>query len=211
PGTHGLESMTIPPNFGSKHKLPPAARVILCVGPLEVSKGVLEAIWAFHILGFLFPDLHLLVIGEGPDRDRLLQLAKNVFPGRLIFLGAMPDWTDFLSRAEIVWVPSLVPRGFNVALEAMAAGKPVIASRWPGLTNIIGNGETGVLVAPGDKVGLARQTRLLLDDLNKGRQWGEAGRRRARECFSVEALARAYLSLYESFSNSDYSNSQNRR
>lgn len=202
PGIHAFEPTAIQADFDLKVKRPPEGRVILCIGPLETSKGILEAIWAFHILGYLFANLYLVIVGEGPDHERLSRLGKNVFPGRLIFLGARPDWSDILARAEVVWVPSLKARGFNVALEAMAAGKPIVASRLPGLTEIIVDGQTGFFIEPGDKVGLARQTRLLLDDPEKGRRMGEAGRRRAAEKFSVEALAHAYENLYKSISNS---------
>ena len=95
-------------------------------------------------------------------------------------------------------MPSLKPRGFNVALEAMTAGKPVVASRLPGLTEIIEDAENGFLVQPGDKVNMAKKTRLILDDANRRRQMGEAGRRRAQERFSVDSLAQAYSRLYQS-------------
>ena len=80
----------------------------------------------------------------------------------------------------------------------MAAGKPVIASRVIGLSDIVVEGATGGLMTPGDKVGLARQTRPLLEDAAKRLQLGEAGRRQAQEKFSVPAMARAYQDLYES-------------
>jgi glycosyltransferase involved in cell wall biosynthesis len=177
-------------------------QIILCIGPLEASKGFKEAIWAFHILGYLFPELRLVLVGVGPDRARLTRLSKTVFPDRIIFLGSDFDLHAALARADVVWVPSLLPRGFNVALEAMAAGKPIVASRLPGLSDIIADGEAGILVPAADKVSLARQTRLLLEDPIKSRALGEAGQRRAREAFSLESMARAYRSLYESVLNS---------
>jgi glycosyltransferase involved in cell wall biosynthesis len=82
----------------------------------------------------------------------------------------------------------------------MAAGKPVVASRVAGLMDIVSDLETGILVAPGDKVGLARQTRLLLDDPKRGQLLGEAGRHRAAKFFSVQSMTHAYISLYESVS-----------
>jgi glycosyltransferase involved in cell wall biosynthesis len=71
-----------------------------------------------------------------------------------------------------------------------------VASRWPGLAEVIAEGETGVLVAPGDPAGLARETRGLLDDPERRRRLGEAGRRRAAERFSAEAMVRRYEALY---------------
>jgi glycosyltransferase involved in cell wall biosynthesis len=168
------------------------------VGPLEASKGIKDAVWAFHILGFLFPDLYLLLVGEGPERERLDRLAAGLFPERMISLGSLPDYGKVLGRAEVVWVPSLKPRGYNVALEAMAAGKPVVASRLPGLTEIVQDAETGYLIPVGDKVSLARKTRLILDDPNVRLRMGEAGRRRARERFSLDSLVQTYVKLYHS-------------
>jgi glycosyltransferase involved in cell wall biosynthesis len=167
------------------------------MGPLEPSKGFKEAVWGFHILASLYEELYLVVIGDGSDRVRMNRMAHSLFPERVILLGARADCRNILARAEVVWVPSHVPRGFNVALEAMAAAKPVIASRVIGLNDIVVEGVTGGFMTPGDKVGLARQTRPLLEDAAKRIQWGEAGRRRVQEKFSVPSLARAYQDLYE--------------
>jgi glycosyltransferase involved in cell wall biosynthesis len=97
----------------------------------------------------------------------------------------------------VVWVPSLAESGFNVALEAMALGRAVVASRLPGLAEIIGDGKSGLLANPGNKVDLARQTRLLLDEAGRRRQLGDAARRRVAEHFSSAALVRRYSELYQ--------------
>src|SRR5262249_41276995 len=57
--------------------LPKGARFIVCVGPLEAQKGYLDAIWAFDILKFLYADLHLVIAGEGPDRERLERFVRS--------------------------------------------------------------------------------------------------------------------------------------
>jgi glycosyltransferase involved in cell wall biosynthesis len=198
PGVGGTCSAGAEQGSFDDPRLPENARVVLCLGPLEASKGIKDAVWAFHILGFLFPDLYLVLVGEGPEQERLDRLAAGLFPERMIALGSLPDYGKILARAELVWVPSLKPRGFNVALEAMAAGKPVVASRLPGLTEIVQDGETGLLFPTGDKVSLAKKTRLILDDPSRRRQMGEAGRRRAQERFSVGSLAQAYMKLCQS-------------
>jgi glycosyltransferase involved in cell wall biosynthesis len=197
----GIDSLVRPdraPSSNGTESLPQQSRLILCMGPLEPSKGFKEAIWAFHILAFLYEDLRLVVIGEGPDRVRMNRMAHSFYAERVIFLGARVDFREVLARAEVVWVPSHVPRGFNVALDAMAAAKPVIASRVIGLSDIVVDGVTGGFMTPGDKVGLARQTRPLLEDAAKRIQLGEAGLRRVQEKFSVASLARAFQQLYES-------------
>jgi glycosyltransferase involved in cell wall biosynthesis len=194
----GVRPCINPSGHGSDIDLPAKARVVLCVGPLEASKGIKDAVWAFHILGFLFADLYLILVGEGPEHERLDRLAAGLFPERMIALGSMVDYGGILARADVVWAPSLKPRGFNVVLEAMAAGKPVVASRLPGLTEIVQDSETGFLYPVGDKVSLAKKTRLILDDPNRRRQMGEAGGRRVQERFSVDSLARAHVRLYQS-------------
>ena len=108
-----------------------------------------------------------------------------------------PTWRRGVHAAELAWVPSRAGGGVNAALEAMAAGKPVVATRLPALAEIVTDGEVGCLVPPGDKTELARQTRFLLNDADRRRAYGEAGRRRAAEHFSVERLVRRCAELYE--------------
>src|SRR5262249_32113911 len=109
--------------------LPVAARIIACVGPIEVSKAYLDAIWAFDILKYLYPDLHLVIAGDGPDRERLENFVRaDQHRAAVHVIGSQSEIETLLLRAEVVWVPSRVERGMNVALEAMARGRPVVAS-----------------------------------------------------------------------------------
>jgi glycosyltransferase involved in cell wall biosynthesis len=177
--------------------VPEGARLIVGVGPLEPAKGYHDAIWAFDILQFLYDDLHLLLVGRGPQEPRLREFARITrSTDRVHFLGERADLDELLGHAQVVWVPSRADRGTMTALEAMAAGRPVVASRWPGLAEVIADGETGVLVPPGDKAALARETRALLDDPDRRRRLGEAGRRRVGERFSVEAMVRGHEAAY---------------
>jgi glycosyltransferase involved in cell wall biosynthesis len=178
--------------------LPANARWLLCVGPLEIHKGFKDAIWAFNILGYLYPDLHLIIVGDGPDRDRLERLATTYFPERVLVTGRLDDLRGLLSHAEAVWIPSHRPGGINVALEAMAAAIPVVASNLPALAEVIVNGETGILLPAGDKMGFARQTRRLLENADLRSRLGQAGRRRVKSHYSVEQLVQRFVELYES-------------
>jgi glycosyltransferase involved in cell wall biosynthesis len=172
-------------------------RWVVCAGPLEPHKGHREAIWAFDILQFLYEDVRLVVVGEGTYRQRLQQFAQATGAGKRVhFSGPVPNLAEVLAKAEVVWVPSLAEGGVNVALEAMTLGRAVVASRLPGLADIIRDGETGILVTPGSKVELARQTRLLLDRPERRRQLGEAGRRWVSAHFSSADLVRRLAGLY---------------
>ena len=79
----------------------------------------------------------------------------------------------------------------------MAAERPVVASRWPGLAEIIVDGETGFMVAPGNKGALARQTRLLLDDDDLRRRMGQAGRKRVEKSFAAAAMVERFVHVYD--------------
>jgi glycosyltransferase involved in cell wall biosynthesis len=174
-----------------------ADRVLLGLGPIEPHKGFREAVWAFDILRHLYDDVHLVLAGTGSDRPRVERFAGQIgVRGHVHFTGSYTEPTSLLQRADLVWVPSLRGGGVCAALEAMAAGRAVIASRCPDLAEIVVDGETGFLVEPGDKAALARQTRLLLDDPIRGQHCGEAGRRRIAEYFSVARLVEACAKLY---------------
>jgi len=179
-------------------RLPEAGRLVVCAGPLEPYKGFRDAIWTFEILRYVAPDLHLLIIGDGSDRRRLEADAAIGKSDQIHFLGPHPDAAAILALADVVWVPSRAGGGVNVALEAMAAGRPVVATRLHSLAEVVAEGVTGYLVAPGDREALARQTWLLLRDAGQRRRLGEAGKDRAADRFAVQALRRRYIDLYES-------------
>jgi glycosyltransferase involved in cell wall biosynthesis len=178
------------------HVVPPGVRtlpptqiqekpIIVCAGALQPHKGFYEAIWAFDILQFVHDTVELVVVGDGPQRRRLEKFAGNMGHGhRIRFTGEVADIAPLLAQAALVWVPSLTDSGAGMVLEAMAAGLAVVASRWPGLAELVMDGETGFLVKPGDKLDLARQARRLLDDASLCLRLGIAARRRAEQLFS---------------------------
>jgi glycosyltransferase involved in cell wall biosynthesis len=179
-------------------QIPEGARCLTCIGPLEPYKGFREAIWSLDILKYVYNDLHLIIVGAGPDRRRLMEFARALeTTGQVHFVGVQAEVWDWLKLAEVVWVPSLTESGVNVALEAGAAARPVVASRLPGLMDVVTNNETGYVVDAGDKVALARQTRLLLDDGERRRQFGEAGRQRAIGQFAQAEMVRRHTRCYE--------------
>ncbi|MBV9122869.1 MAG: glycosyltransferase [Planctomycetes bacterium] len=178
--------------------LPSNTHFLACVGPLEAAKGFRNALWAFDILRCLYKELHLLVIGEGPDRSRLEEFAQAIGVARQVhFVGPQADVAALLARAEVVLVPSQANRGVNAVLEAMAAGRPVVASRCPALAEVVVDEETGLLTPPGDQAAFARQIRRLLDQPDLGRRLGEAGRARAAAHFAAHDQVAHYLRLYD--------------
>jgi glycogen(starch) synthase len=206
--SHGNKLVLIPPGVEAARSekpnalswpgLPENARVIVCLGPIERHKGFHDAIWAFDILKYVHPERYLALVGTGPDRDRLADFVHAVKAQEFVhFAGRVDEVSPFLSSAEIVWIPGLAASGVNAALEAMALGRPVVASRVPALAEIVEDGQTGLLFTPGDKPDLARRTKLLLDDAGLRERCAEAARTRARDHFGVQEMTQRYAELYE--------------
>jgi glycosyltransferase involved in cell wall biosynthesis len=178
--------------------IPPGDIVLVVVGPLTPQKGAYNAVWALDILRKVHGHLHLIVTGSGQDRERTEEFAGkiHVLPWAH-FTGEVQDIQPFVHRADIAWAPTLAECGRCGVLEAMAAGLPVVASRWPGMEEIVADGVTGFLIEPADQAALARQTRGLIEDAELRHRLGEAGRRRALEEFTVDALVRDAAAVYE--------------
>lgn len=175
------------------------AQVIACLGMQERYKGYSDAIWAFDILRYVIPNIHLLLMGHGPHHARLHEFVQITnLKGRVHLPGWRIDGRELLAAADVVWVPSWRSGGINAALEAMAAGRPVLAASLPDLAELIRDGQTGILYPVADKPALARQTRVLLEN-EEQRQWlGAAALGHVRQQFPVSALVERHVRMYES-------------
>jgi glycosyltransferase involved in cell wall biosynthesis len=153
---------------------------VLYAGRLSPEKGVLELVDAAN-------GIPLVIAGDGPLRERV--------PGALGFVPH--DELDRLyERAAIVACPSY-REGFGVVCaEAMAHARPVVASAVGGLLDLVVDGETGILVPPGDVAALREALNRLLADEELRRRMGEAGRRRVSDHFSWDAVTGATLAAY---------------
>ncbi len=178
--------------------LPDGARVLLLVGPIAMHKGHREAVWALNVMRCLYDDVHLVIVGQGHDEERVRRFGEIIRMSEWVYYaGEVADVGPWLAQADVVWVPSLREVGRQAALEAMAAGRPVVASRLPGLAEVIDDGRTGYLVTPGDKAELCRQTRILLEHAELRREMGEAGKRRVAERFAPERMVEAIAHVYQ--------------
>jgi D-inositol-3-phosphate glycosyltransferase len=183
-------------------------RVLLFAGRLEPLKGADTLLGAVAKLGEdqRFDDVVTLVIGEdsgdgsvaGGERRRLEAVAgDNGLALRVRFLGAVEheDLADYYALADICVVPSRTETFGLVALEAQALGTPVVASAVGGLTEIIEDGQTGILVADREPQAFAGAIASLLDDAALRERMGEAARLRAASFTwtrAVERLAAIY-------------------
>lgn len=153
---------------------------VLYAGRLSPEKGVLELLDAAR-------GLNLVVAGDGPLRDRV-PFARGFVPH--------DELQRLYARAAVVACPSR-REGFGVAcLEAMAHGRPVVATRVGGLLDLVLDGETGIVVPPRDAAALRSALERLLADPALRHRLGAAGRDRARAHFSWEKVTDATLAAY---------------
>jgi glycosyltransferase involved in cell wall biosynthesis len=144
------------------------------------------------------PVCQLLIVGEGPAERALRSLSEQLgIASRVIFSGMRRDIPQLLSLMEIFVLPSLY-EGFGIAiLEAMAAGKPVVASTVGGIPEFVVPGESGLLVPPGDSVALAAAIRQLLAQPEQAKAMGGRGQEHVRKHYSMESVVRQHEQLYE--------------
>lgn len=168
------------------------------VGRLAPVKGAEYFVRMAALLDFRMPGARFVVAGSGPEEGRLRASADAFKLGeRILFLGRVPSAASVLNACDVIVLPSLSEGSPLVAAEAMALGKPVVATRVGGLPDVVLDGETGLLVPPADPEALAAAVSRLLRDPALASQLGEAGARRADEHFTVERMVREYLAVFE--------------
>ncbi len=166
---------------------------------LDPYKGVHILIGAFNMIKDLFPELYLVIAGDGEEKNNLLQLAEDLdLQGRVRFVGtvSLSEGIAFLKSAEFTVVPSISEGGGLVNVEAQAAGCPVIASRVGGIPEYLKDGVSGLLFNCGDVNELANHMRMLLTDNVLRKKLIENGYVHADK-FDWDNLVPNYIDLYK--------------
>ena len=143
----------------------------------------------------------LIVGGGGSSSEEKIELLKQKAESqgltpRLVFTGFRGDIPEILSLFDIFVLPSLDEGLGRSMVEAMAAGKPVVASRVGGIPEAVEDGKTGILVPPRDAHALADALSFMLDNPEKALEMGRRGRERAEKLFDEERMADSICSLY---------------
>jgi glycosyltransferase involved in cell wall biosynthesis len=145
-----------------------------------------------------FPGTKFLFIGDGPERMSLELLARDLgIEENVTFLGHSKDMPPVYASLDFCVLPSLLEGMPMTVLEAMAAGKTIIATRVGEIPNMLDTDVNGLLVAPGSVAELRAAMIRLLGNPSLRSRLGANGRRKAFECFSAEVMARAYMALYD--------------
>jgi phosphatidylinositol alpha-mannosyltransferase len=176
----------------------PPGRKLLFVGRLEPRKGFRVAVRAFARLAERYPDLLLVAVGDGGERDAVRLLDRRL-RRRVLMEGQVSNTRlpGYYAAADAFVAPAVGGESFGIVLaEAMSAGLPVIASDIPGFREVVRHRREGLLVPPGEPAALADALGEVLDAPALARALGAAGRVRAR-AFSWEAITTRLEGVYE--------------
>jgi glycosyltransferase involved in cell wall biosynthesis len=175
----------------------PDALVLSTVSVLRAGKGHEVVFEAVRGLLTSFPGLRLIVLGDGPERERIEKLAGSL-DTTVIFPGHHGDVMSVLAATDVLVHPTLMDAFPTALLEAAAAGVPVIATAVGGIPEIIENGRTGFLIdAPPSPVELAERLEPLLGDARTRLEMGAHAHERFIERFTAEHWVKHLRGVYE--------------
>ncbi|HET9979299.1 MAG TPA: glycosyltransferase, partial [Ktedonobacterales bacterium] len=172
--------------------------VIAYVGSLTSASGVATLLRAYAEIARSQPDTRLLIAGDGQARERLLQDARELgIANGVAFVGGMANNQPFYRLSDVVVFPATSEDGEPSALEAMAAGRPVVAAWDTDIAEHIVDGESGRLAPPDDPGALAKALLWALQSHERARQLGMTAREYVRAHFSEQAAATQASDLLE--------------
>jgi glycosyltransferase involved in cell wall biosynthesis len=172
------------------------------IGRLAPEKGLDTLVDAWPLVRAKYEEAKLILVGEGPLRpaleDRVRRLGLTIGPGQVVEMpGAFDEPGTILREADLFILPSR-EEGMSIALlEAMALGIPLVASSIPGNRRIVGDFKHGRLAPPDDPEALARTIIEQWDHFDRAFHMGRAARNRVDQEFSIQAVARKHLELFE--------------
>jgi glycosyltransferase involved in cell wall biosynthesis len=183
--------------LGLREGIPLIGTVCRLVEPKKGLRVLLEAVAQLE-RGGSQPSCQLVIVGEGPAEQDLRSLCQRLgIASRVVFAGVRRDIPRLLPLFDVFVLPSLY-EGFGIAiLEAMAAGRPVVATTVGGIPEFVRQGETGILVEPGDAASLANAIRSLLQHPEQAQEMGLKGQEVVRDHFGIATVVRQHEQVYE--------------
>jgi N-acetyl-alpha-D-glucosaminyl L-malate synthase BshA len=185
-------------------KKPRSERIILNIGRLIELKGTRYLIEAMPVVVQAFPDAKLIIIGSGPEEERLVNLVQELYMNDHIqFHGTIrhDELTPYYQNADVFVLPSIIIAGTTeglgvVLLEAMASGCPVIGSNVGGIPDIITDGENGFLVPEQRPDILAEKIVQIFTDTELQNKFRNNGLIRVHNAFSWESISKKFSEVY---------------
>jgi glycosyltransferase involved in cell wall biosynthesis len=193
-----------PQTLRRKHGIPDDAPVVGVVGNIRQWKGQETIVRAVALLARAFPALKCLLVGACSESDRPFQqhlerLCDELgVTGNVIFAGFQTNAIDYMELMDVVVHTSTHPEPFGiVTLEAMSRSKPLVSTTIGGPAEVVVNGETGLLIEPGDPQKLASAIESLLKDPERAREMGRKGRQRLLDKFTLQQNLAKTMQVYE--------------
>jgi glycosyltransferase involved in cell wall biosynthesis len=178
-------------------RIPPDCPLVGMVARLAPQKGVTDFVRAARQVADRCPSAHLVLAGDGPLAGEARSLGHSLaMDGRLHLLGEMDAPLDLIAALDVLVVASTSEGSSLVAMEAMALSKPVVGTAVGGVAEIVVDGDTGLLVAPGSPAALAEGIGCLLERPERARRMGERGQRRAAAQFDVRSMVERTKAVY---------------
>ena len=188
--------------FRREFGVPDDAMLIASAGQLIPRKGHRYLLQAAADLRASHAGFRVLIFGDGNLRNHLQDQAESLGIADIVTLaGFRENLDDYVGCFDIFVHPALAEGLGVAALKAAAAGVPVVGFEAGGLPEAVVDGETGILVAPGDAAALREAIAALLDDESLRMRLGSAGRKRMQQDFSIATMATMHVALYESVIN----------
>ncbi len=173
------------------------APVIGTVGLLRAQKAHDVLLRASALLKARRPDLQVLIVGEGPQRESLEELARELgLQSAVHLLGFRDDVPSVLAALDVAVCSSSFEGSPIAMLEYMDAALPIASTNVGGIPDLIESGEQGLLVEPGDPSALAGAVQQLLDDPQRAREMGARAHERRRAEFDVDVMVARFEALY---------------
>lgn len=186
-----------PPGLRSSFDIPESARLVVSVGRFVPYKGYRYLVEAARLVEDSMPGVHWILVGDGEQRQELEARCQLLgLKAHIHFPGWREDIPEILSTCDLFVLPSLSEHFGRVVVEAMAMGKPVVATDAGGVPEIVIHGLSGLLVQPGQAAPLAEALLSLLRDPERMVRMGDAGRHRAEASFDLVRHVGAVESVY---------------
>ena len=171
--------------------------VVCSLSGLRVGKGVETLIEGFAAISQAHPDASLVIAGEGPERESLERLARDLGVAEAVhMIGEVDDVFTVLAGADLFVHPSWSESFPYAVLEAMASGVPAIATDVGGTGEAIEDGRSGILVAARDATAIGEAIELVLGDASRGRELAEAAHERFMQRFTLERMVEGTAEIY---------------
>lgn len=205
---NGVDSVRFSPRSGVRPTVgpldfsAPGNFLVGTVGRMQTVKDQVTLVQAFLNLRERLPldsgRARLILIGDGPLRAVARALVVKAGIMKSVWMpGERDDIPEIMRAMDLFVLPSQAEGISNTLLEAMASGLPVLATRVGGNEELVAEGITGMLVSPSDPWAMAESIAAYLEDESLVRRHGKAGRTRVEETFSLDAMVRGYMSLYD--------------